>query len=67
MSNAQTPHYLLATPKTCHGCKRTVFAINGFGDCPDCARKGLRGPNIGPVWVDEFAHFAAHDEQKRIL
>jgi len=36
-----SPRYVLATPKVCTACDRTVFAADDRGRCPGCQRKAL--------------------------
>ncbi|WP_156368075.1 hypothetical protein [Aeromicrobium sp. Leaf291] len=37
-----TARFLLATPKRCTTCQRTVFAVDQLGACPGCQRRTFR-------------------------
>jgi len=63
------PQWVFTTPKTCHGCGRTVFQLDELNECPGCVKRrheavrdeeaSLRGPELNVTWIDEI-----HDFQK---
>lgn len=38
-ANHPPTHFLLATPKRCSACQRTVFDVDQQGKCPGCQRR----------------------------